>query len=187
MKIRIVIMTVMCIFLTRCATYYNMFNLDIPTSTYYTKEERDLLVKTTKSINFDYGYNPNLDLDYVFPLTGGYTEFKAGDKDLAKVLENVDTGTLIAFSEKIYCLKRITAIRMDLYWKNGEWNNYTLFYKYLQPPIDFYSSMLEKQAMKRDKGYMLNIENRKKSLDKKSEYEVYWKEFLKIWKNDYDS
>lgn len=187
MKIRIAVMAIMCLFLTRCATYYHMFSFTVPKSTYYTEQERELLEKTTKSIEFDYGYNADLDLDYVFPVTGGYTGFKAGDRDLSKVLDGVDSKTLVAYSEKIYRLRKITVMRMEYYRSAGQWNNYTLISKYLLPPIEFYSSMMEKQAMKRDRDYMINIEKRRKSLDKKTEYEMYRKEFEEIWKNDYNS
>ncbi len=187
MRIRIAIMIVMCFFMTRCATYYHMFSFTVPKSTYYTDQERKLLEMTTKSIEFDYGYNADLDLDYVFPVSSGYTEFKAGDRDLSKVLESVDSKTLIAYSEKIYRLKKMTAYRMEYYRSAGQWNNYTLINKYLFPPIDFYSSMVEKQAMKRDRDYMNNIEKRKKSMDKKTEHDMFRKEFEDIWKNDYNS
>ncbi len=187
MKIRIIIMAVMCLFLTRCATYYHMFDFTVSKSTFYTDQEREMLEKTTKSIDFDYGYNPSLDLDYVFPVSKGFTEFKGGDKDLSRVLEGVDSKTLIAYSEKVYRLKKITAMKMDRYRESGQWNNYTLISKYLLPPIDFYLSVIEKQAMKRDRDYMNNIEKRKKSIDKKMEYEIHRKEFEEIWKNDYNS
>lgn len=187
MKIRIAILAIMCLFLTRCATYYHLFSFTVPKSTYYTEQELQLLEKTTKSIEFDYGYDANLDLDYVFPVSKGYTEFKAGEKDLARALESVDSKTLIAYSEKIYRLKKKTALRMERYRSAGQWNNYTLVSKYLLPPIDFYSSMMEKQAIRRDRDYMNNIEKRKKSLDKKTEYEMIRKEFEDMWKNDYSS
>ena len=187
MKLRIVLMAVMCLFLTRCASYYHILSFTVPKSTYYTDQERELLDKTTKSIDFDYGYDANLDLDYVFPLSKGYTEFKAGDKELSRVLDGVDNRTLIAYSEKIYRLRKMTAMRMEQYRSAGQWNNYTLVNKYLLPPLDFYSSMMEKQAARRDRDYMNNLEKRKKQLDKKTEYDMFRKEFEEMWKNDYSS
>jgi hypothetical protein len=117
----------------------------------------------------------------------GFTEFKAGDKELSKVLDGVDNKTLIAYSEKIYRLKKITVFRMKRYRSAGQWNNYTLINKYLLPPIDFYSSMVEKQATRRDRDYQNNLEKRKKQLDKKTEFEMIRKEFEDMWKNDYSS
>ncbi|MBP7737363.1 MAG: hypothetical protein KA369_15390 [Spirochaetes bacterium] len=187
MKIRIAMVAGMCLLLTRCATYYHMFDFTVPRSNFYTEQEKEILEKTTKSIEFDYGYNPNLDLDYVFPVTKGYTEFKAGDKDLSRALDGVDSTTLIAYSEKVYRLRKMTAMRMEKYRTSGQWDNYTLISKYLMPSLDFYSGMVEKQAMKRDRDYMNNIEKKRKDLDRKTKQEMYRKEFDEIWKNDYNS
>jgi len=187
MKIRIAMVALTCLLLTRCATYYHMFDFTMPRSTFYTEQEKQILQKTTKSIEFDYGYNPDLDLDYVFPATKGYTEFKAGDRELSQALDGVDNRTLIDYSEKVYRLRKLTAMRMEKYRSSGQWDNYTLISKYLMPPLDFYSTMVEKQAMKRDRDYMNNIEKRRKDLDRKTKQEMYRKEFEEIWKNDYNS
>ena len=60
----------------------------------YTEQEKEILEKTVKSIDFDYGYDGELDIDYVVPMTEGFTEFKAGERDIARALEGVDGGTL---------------------------------------------------------------------------------------------
>lgn len=187
MKIRILLTACACIFLTKCATYYHMADFTIPKSTYYTPQERELLGKTTKSIEFDYGYDPDLELDYVFPLYKGFTEFKPADKELSQVLQGVDPVTLRAYNEKIYRLKTMTALRMEQYRSSGKWNNYTLINKYILPPIDFYSSMMEKQAIKKDKDYINTIEKKKKSIYRDTKYQEMKKEFEEIWKNDYNS
>ena len=187
MKIRVAMMAFMCLFLVRCAVYYHMFSFDSPGSTFYTEQEKEILEKTVKSIEFDYGYDPALELDYVFPLSHGYTEFKAGDKELSRALEGSDAGTLIEYSEKIYRLKKLTMLKMEKYRDDGNWNNYTLINKYLLPPLDHYSDAVEKQVLKRDKGYQYEIDNRKRVIDKKLQFEMKRKEFEDIWKNDYNS
>ena len=45
-------------------------------------------------------------------------------------------------------------MKMEKYREDGNWKNYTYIEKYLLPPLDHYSDVLEKQAMKRDRGYL---------------------------------
>ena len=187
MKFRIAVVAFTCLFLTRCAAYYNIISFTNPKSTFYTEEEKKLLEKTVKSIDFDSGYDPALDLDYVYPLTPGFTEFKAGDKDLSRALEGSDNETLIGYSEKIYRLKMITEMRMDKYRADGNWKNYTFINKYLLPPLTYYSGAVEKQALKRDRKYQNEIDSRKDTIEQKVKYDMYKKEFEDIWKNDYNS
>jgi len=187
MKVRIAMAAFTCLFLTRCAAYYNVISFTNPKSTYYTEQEKKLLEKTVKSIEFDSGYDPFLDLEYVYPLTPGYTEFKAGDKGLSKALEDSDSQTLIGYSEKIYRLKAITEIKMEKCRNKGDWKNYTFLNKYLLPPLAYYSGALEKQALKKDKSYQGEIDKRKNTIEKKVKYETDKKEFEEIWKNDYNS
>ena len=81
-----------------CATYYHIFSG--AKSTYFTEQEKALLDKTTKSIDFDYGFDQDMELDYVFPMTQGYTIFKDGDKELSRALEALTTGRLSATSKR---------------------------------------------------------------------------------------
>jgi hypothetical protein len=187
MKLRIAMLAFTCLFLTRCAVYYNMVSFTNRKSTFYTEQEKKLLEKTVRSIEFDSGYDPALDLDYVYPLTPGSTEFKAGDKELARSLEDSDSETLIGYSEKIYRLKTITENKMEKYRSNGNWKNYTFISKYLLPPLNHYSGAVEKQALKRDRKYQNEIDGRKIRIEKKEKYEMDKKEFEEIWKNDYNS
>lgn len=187
MKFRMTMLVLACLFMTRCAAYYNIVSFTNPKSTFYTEEEKKLLEKTVKSIEFDSGYDPILDLDYVYPLTPGFTGFKAGDRELSKALEDSDNQTLIGYSEKIYRLKTITEFKMEKYKSNGDWKNYTFINKYLLPPLDHYSAVVEKQALKRDRKYQNEIDSRKNSIEKKVKYEMDKKEFEDIWKNDYNS
>jgi len=187
MKFRIAMMAFTCLFLTRCAVYYNVISFTNPKSTFYTEREKELLEKTVKSIDFDYGFDPALNLDYVFPVSPGFTEFKAGDKELTRALEGSDSETLIGYSEKIYRLKTITVMKMEKYRTDGNWKNYTFINKYLLPPLNYYSDAVEKQALKRDRKYQNEIDGRKNLIDKKVKYEMDKKEFEEIWKNDYNS
>jgi hypothetical protein len=187
MKCRVAMMVLSCLFLVRCAAYYHMFSFSSPKSTFYTEKEKEILEKTVKSIDFDYGFDSALELDYVFPHSPGYTEFKTSDKELSRALEGSDASTLIEYNEKIYRLKKLTILKMEKYRDDGNWKEYTFINKYLLPPLDHYADAVEKQALKRDKGYQYEIDKRKKAIDRKVEFEIQRKEFEDIWKNDYNS
>jgi hypothetical protein len=186
MKIRVVLLAFMCLFTTRCATYYHMFSFNDPKSHFYSEQEKVILEKTVKSIEFDYGYDPELDLDYVVPLTQGFTDFKAGEKELARALEGVDGVTLADYNETIYRLKKTTFMKMEKYREDGNWKNYTFISKYLIPPLDHYYGLIEKQTLKKNKAYLYEIDDKKKTMDDRINYDIRRKEFDDLWKNDYN-
>ena len=185
MKFRVVVILLSLMF-ARCATYYHTF-YDVPKSTFYTEGEKSLLEKTARPFNFDYGFEPDLELDFVFPLSQGFSDFKVNEKDLARALDTYDAQTVISYSEKIYLLKRVTMAKMEKYHTDQNWKNYTYIQKYLLPPLAYYSETLEKQALKKDKTYFDVIEKRKRAIDTRIRHEMWRKEFDNIWKNDYNS
>jgi hypothetical protein len=185
MKIKIAMALLACLCVSRCATFFHVF--PGPQSDFYSEREKEILAKTTKSIEFDYGYDQFVELDYVFPMTRGYAEFKTNDKELVRATDGVDDGALIAFSEKIYRLRKITMLKMEKFRAEGDWRDYTFLDKYLLPPLTHYSGVLEKQVIKRDRTYMNQLEKRKKAIDKNIEFEMRRQEFEDIWKTDYNS
>lgn len=185
MKIRGLLCACLCLFTMRCATYYHIFSGE--KSTYFTEKETALLEKTTRSIEFDYGYDQGMGLDYVFPVTRGYTTFKEGDRELSRALEDIDNRTLIAYYEKIYRLKKLTEMKMEQFREDGNWKNYTYLEKYLKPPLEHYTGTLERQAVRRDRAYSTDIEKRKKAIDENIRFEKRKLEFEAMWKNDYNS
>lgn len=187
MKIRTAILALMCLFTARCATYYHIVSFNEPKSVFFSEQEKEILEKTVKSIDFDYGYDPELDIDYVVPMTQGFTEFKAGEGGLARALDGVDGDTLADYSNKIYRLKKTTLLKMEKYREDENWKNYTFINKYLLPPLDYYSGLIEKQAIKKSRSYIYQIDNKKKEIDDSIQYEMRHEEFNNLWKNDYSS
>jgi len=175
----------LCLFQAGCATYYHILGPD--KSTFYADQESSILEKTVKSIDFDYEYDADLDIDYVFSLYHGFTDFKPGDKELSQALDGMDSAALISYSEKIYWLRRIAVYKLERYRNQGDWKNYTFIEKYLLPPLDYYSDLLEKQALKKDKSYADRIDKRKKAIDRRALWEMRRKEFEELWKYDYNS
>ena len=145
MKMRGIVIVCLCLFTQRCATYYHLFSVE--KSTYFSVKDAELLEKTTHAIDFDYGYDQVMDLDYVFPVTQGYTSYKDGEKELSRALEGIEPRTVVSFFEKIYRLKKFSELRMEKYSEDGDWKDYTYIQKYLLPPLVHYADVLEKQAV----------------------------------------
>ncbi len=185
MKRKVVLFILPCLFLLRCATYYHLLGED--KSDFYSGKEVEILDKTVKSVEFGYGYEVDLDLDYLFPLYQGFNEFKPDGKELEKAIDGMDAATLISYSEKIYWLKRTAEYKLKNCEKIGDWRNYTFIEKYLLPPIGYFSGLLEKQALKKDKNYSEMIDKRKKAIDRKVLWIMRRKDFEELWKYDYNS
>jgi hypothetical protein len=185
MKMRGLLCACLCLFAMRCATYYHIFSGE--KSTYFTEQETALLEKTTRAIDFDYGYDQGTGLDYVFPVSRGYTDFKEDDRELSRALETVDGKVLIAYYEKIYRLKMLTDMKMEKFREDGNWQSYTFLEKYLRPPLEHYTETLEKQAVRKDRAYSNDVEKRKKVIEDTIRFEKKKLEFEAMWKNDYDS
>jgi hypothetical protein len=185
MRIRVLLCVCLCLFTMRCATYYHIFSTE--KSTYFTEKEQALLEKTTHSIDFDYGYDQVMDLDYVFPVTQGFTTYKDGDRELSRVLDGVDAKDVVAFYEKMYRLKKETEMRMEKYREDGNWRNYTYIDRYIRPPMEHYTGVLERQAVRRDRVFSGEVEKRKKAIDQNVRFEKKKNDFEALWKNDYNS
>jgi hypothetical protein len=185
MKIKCLVVILFCMFQARCATYYHIFGPE--KSTFYNDRELEILEKTVKAIDFGYGYDPDINLNYVFSLYHGFSDFKPDDKELTQAIDGMDSETLITYSEKIYWLKRVASFKLERYRETGDWKNYTFIRKYLLPPLDFYSDLLEKQALKKDKSYADRIDKRKMEIDQKIQWEMRRREFERLWKYDNNS
>jgi hypothetical protein len=167
-----------------CATYFRLFERK---SVFYSKDEKRLLKKTMEPFDLDYGYDPEMDIDYFYPTSQGFVNFKLDDKALKAVLKDVDTKSLRRFCEKLYMLKKRSAFERDKYRKLGIWKYYTFIEKYLLPPLVFYSDNMEKQLLLRDPELNALISKRKKEIDRLMEKERDLKEFQEIWDAEHDS
>lgn len=168
-----------------CASFYRLFPGQ--GSTFYDKSDLELLKLTTKAMDFDYGYDADLELDYVFPLYEGFDTFKPADRELEKALAAVDGRSIITFNEKIYRFKKITENRMARYRDAKDWKSYTFLSKYIAPAVEYYAAQIEKQALKRDPSYRQVIDERKRQVEDDMRTEELRREFEELWKNDYQS
>lgn len=170
MKLKILIILLLPLMLVQCSIWYNLTKKE---SKYYTPDELVMLQETTSAGGFSYGYDPDLDLDYIF-VAGTYSakELEAKSKAMRDVLIKYDNKRVVAFYEKIFRLQSIIEWNMNYYEKKEKWEKYTLIKKYILPDIEKYTEMLEKNILLIDKDYRGIIEERKKQIKSNVEKEL---------------
>lgn len=148
------------VILTQCTTWYRLTKKE---SKYYTPIEMNILADTTAAIDFRYGFDPDLELDYIY-MAGNFStsEFLLKEKKLKDALLKYKTEEVIAFYEKIYRLTEILAWNMNDYKEDKEWAESTLIEKYLLPDTKKFLEMLEKNVILIDVQYRNTIEERKR-------------------------
>lgn len=157
------------ILFTGCSYWYSLTRTD---STYYTADENLMLDETTKAIDFRYGFDPDLELDYVYRAgTFSDKDLDAKSKKMLEVLKKYDKAVVIAFYEKIYKLNEIIVWTMGYCEREKEWTEYTLIQKYILPDTRKYLEILEKNVLLIDVNYKKIIEERKGEIKKQVEAE----------------
>jgi len=158
------------LFLLQCSTWYQLTKKE---SKYYTVEEKQILEATTASVDFRYGFDPSLELDYVYK-AGTFSEKELEDKNkkMLEVLRGIDRAKVIAFYEKMFRLKEIITWNMNNAQNEKEWDDYTLISKYILPDTEKYVEMLEKNVILIDQNYKNTIQERKGEIRKQVELEL---------------
>jgi len=162
MKIKIITFVLMPLFLVQCTMWNSFFKKE---STYFNAQDKQILESTLNSIDFDYGYDNEIDLDYVFVSSFSKEETSANRGNFEKALKRYDIKTAVMFYEKIYRLKSITVFKMNGYKNSGNWKEFTYIKKYHFPPLEKYTELLEKYILKKNKNYGKQIKTRKKIID----------------------
>ncbi len=143
-----------------CSTWYMLTKKE---SKYYTPLEMNILVETTTAADFRFGFDPDLELDYIY-MAGKFSdqELAAKEKKLKEVLMNYKTEEVVSFYEKIYRLTEILTWNMNNYRSDHDWAEATLIEKYLLPDTHKFLEMLEKNVILIDVKYRTILEERKR-------------------------
>lgn len=149
---------------TQCTTWYRLTKKE---SKYYTPAEMIILAESTSAVDFRYGFEPHLELDYIY-MAGNFSasELAVKEKKLRDVLLGYKTDDIVIFYEKIYRLTEILAWYMNDYKEDEEWAEATLIEKYLLPDTKKFLEMLEKNVILIDVNYRTTIEERKRIIQK---------------------
>jgi hypothetical protein len=111
---------------------------------FLTAEEKGIMKRTTQTIDAGFGYDPEVELYYVF--TFGYGEENALKKetDFAEQVKSVEKPNIVAYYTTMYRIKAMTAYKASWY-RNWRLNKFATYVKkYLLPPMEKYTAMLQK-------------------------------------------
>ncbi len=147
--------------LLQCTYYHKAFRKD---SQFYNEQEQQMLAETTAALTYSYGYDSDIELDYVvyFPYTK--QDFAAKEKALQQLVMSYDKDRYAAFCERMYYLRAVSAEQASLYSKNKLWKYTTYINTYLIPPLDEFVSLLYKNLLIKVPSYGGVMEKRKLEL-----------------------
>lgn len=166
MRTRLLIIMILPMLLLECQTsIWTM--LTKKESKLFLESEKSIIADTTSSINFQYGYDPELEMDYVYK-AGIFTDKDITSKapEMKKALLKYKTGEIIPFFEKIVQLKEIQVWKMNLYRGKKKWADATYIQKYILPDTEIYFDILQKNVLEIDADYSRKIDQRKDEIKK---------------------
>jgi len=178
MRTKILIITILPLLIFGCQSSVWMW-LTKKESKLYTEKERIILIDTTSAINYGYGYDPDLYVDYLF-IAGDFTdkEITAKSPEMKKAIVKYNPDEIISFYEKTVQLKETLIWKIDNLTKEGkktknrQWINATYVEKVLLPGSELFLSILEKNVIQMNPSYGLDIENRKSAIKKNTFYRL---------------
>lgn len=155
-----VILLLSLLFMTECTTWYRLTKKE---SKYYTPVELNILADTTAAIDFKYGFDPDMKLDYIY-MAGRFSdqEIYSKEKNLKDALLKYKPEEVVGFYEKIYRLTEIQTWYMNDYKADEEWAEATLIEKYILPDTKKFLELLEKNVIFIDEKYRNIKEERKR-------------------------
>ena len=162
MNRKILIVLLIPFMLTQCSYYYRIFKKE---SKFFTEQEKVILAQTTRAIDFNYSFDPDIKLDCIFANTDGGKIEKKKEDAFKKVLESFKKEEVTSFFETIYRLKLTIEYTMKEAKEDKEWNDYTYISKYIVPGFTIYYNMLEKHVFQVVPEYKETFVKKKKEIE----------------------
>jgi hypothetical protein len=153
MRIKIIVLMILPLLLVECKS--SLWNrITKKESKLYTSSELIMLDEITASIDFRYGFEPDLRLDYVFK-AGRFTdkEIQAKAPEMKKVLVKYKPEEIISFYGKIVQMKDAQVSAMNEYREDEDWEDATYIEKYILPEAEMFLDILEKNMIQVNSSY----------------------------------
>ncbi len=153
MRIKIILIMILPLLLVECKS--SLWNsITKKESKLYTDSELIMLDEVTASIDFRYGFEPDLKLDYVFK-AGKFTDKEIQSKapEMRKVLARYKSEEIISFYVKIVQMRDTQVSEMNEYRDDEEWNDATYIEKYILPEAEMFLDILEKNMIQINSSY----------------------------------
>lgn len=135
----------LCLLLTQCTTWYRLTRKD---SKLWNESDIKILTSVAETIEFRPGFDPYLDLDYIY-MAGNFTkeEIAIKEKKLKEALSPFKSDEVIDFYEKVLYALEVLRWYAEDYKKDEKWHEVTYIEKYLLPDTQKFSEMLEKNIL----------------------------------------
>jgi len=166
MRTKLLIIMILPILLLECqSSIWTMITKK--ESKLFSEVEKLLLIDTTSAIDFKYGFDPDLNIDYVFK-AGTFTgkEISSKSPEMKKALLKYKTADIISFYEKIVQLKETQIWKMNFFRGKENWEDSTYIQKYTLPEAEQFLGILETNVIQIDAAYGGEIEKRKTAIKK---------------------
>lgn len=164
-KFRFLAAALLLFFLAGCTQYFTIFG---KRSKFFTEQEKTVLDKSLKAIDFDRGYDPRADLDHIYSYTFKDEDKKKISAKFSDSLKDTSSAEVVSLYEKVYRLKSLTMGRMKVYEYRGDWINHSYLKKYLSPGLEMYLALIEEEAIRRDGSYINIIDKRKREIEEET-------------------
>jgi hypothetical protein len=164
MRSKTLIITILALLIFGCQSSIWIW-LTKKESKLFTEKERIILIDTTSAVNYGYGFNPDLLMDYVF-IAGNFTEkeITAKSPDMRKTMTKFSPDEIISFYEKIVQLKEAQIWKIENLTKDEKWINATYIQNVLLPEAELFLSILEKNVMQINPQYAANMQDKKSTI-----------------------
>lgn len=170
MRIKLLLIMILPLLLIECQSF-SLSDLNRKKSVLFTDTEKVMADETSAAIDFKYGYDPDLEMDYVFK-SGNLTEQNISSKspEMKKVMAKYSTKEILSFYEKAFQMKEIQVWKMNYLRNRKNWTNTTYIEKYMLPVMEQYFAILENNVLPIDPYYTEKLGKRKVYLQKLVDY-----------------
>jgi hypothetical protein len=166
MRIKHLILLILPVLLTDCQGSL-LTTLTRKDTRLFNESQIAVLKDTTAAIDYKYGFDPDLEIDYVFKAgTIPDREITAKSPQMKKILQENYLKDAVTFYEKIFEMKETQIWKMTQLREKKKWTDTTYIQKYILPETELYLDILEKNIIQLDTAYGEKIEKRKSELKK---------------------
>lgn len=131
---------------------------------FFDKKEKEIIERTCKEIGLRFGYNSEIDFNYVFILS----KDKQKSKNFSKILTEYEDKILFNYYLKLYRLYEMNKYLTDYYKKEKIWKNYNLMRLELLPAMELYFSQLDSFFKNSKKNLYSDLELQKPEIKKEA-------------------
>ena len=152
------IFLIMTLFL-HCSSY-------LAKNTFYSDAETDILKKTLDVLEYGYGYDYQIELNYIYSYSFSKENIDKKEKSFAEIIDKADFKSVINLYNKILIVQAQTDYKLNMYKSESKWKYYTYIKNDLLQPLNFYSSLLLKNILKKNPSLENFLTMKKESIAK---------------------